>query len=93
MVPGTAATERQLARWWTPEGDAQTLADEALKKRITPDEFVQMVLFLAAADGGGCTAQTFLVDGGISCSIWWRVVRPQGGAREGRKGGALAPRR
>lgn len=64
VMPGWVPTERQLAKWWTPEGEAQTLADQALKKRITPDEFVQMVLFLAADDGGGCTAQTFLVDGG-----------------------------
>ena len=46
VMPGWVPTERQLAKWWTPEGEAQTLADQALKKRITPDEFVQMVLFL-----------------------------------------------
>jgi hypothetical protein len=39
------------------------MADQALKKRIYPDEFAQMVLFLAADDGGACTAQSFLVDG------------------------------
>ncbi len=38
--------------------------DQALKKRIGPDEFVQMILFLAADDSGGCTAQQFMVDGG-----------------------------
>jgi D-xylose 1-dehydrogenase len=64
VMPGWVPTERQLTKWWTAEGEAQTLADQALKKRITPDEFVQMVLFLAADDGGGCTAQNFLVDGG-----------------------------
>jgi NAD(P)-dependent dehydrogenase (short-subunit alcohol dehydrogenase family) len=64
VMPGWVPTERQLTNWWTPEGEAQTLADQALKRRITPDEFVQMVLFLAADDGGGCTAQSFLVDGG-----------------------------
>jgi acetyl esterase/lipase len=63
-MPGWVPTERQLAKWWSPEGEAQTLSDQALKKRITPDEFVQMVLFLAADDGGGCTAQSFMVDGG-----------------------------
>ena len=64
VLPGWVATERQLQKWWTPEGEAGTMRDQALKKRITPDEFVQMVLFLAADDGGGCTAQHFLVDGG-----------------------------
>ena len=64
VLPGWVVTERQLARWWTPEGEAQTLDDQALKHRIYPDEFAQMVLFLAADDGAACTAQQFLVDGG-----------------------------
>jgi D-xylose 1-dehydrogenase len=64
VMPGWVATERQLAKWWTPEGEAGTLRDQALKRRITPVEFAQMVLFLAADDGAACTAQQFLVDGG-----------------------------
>jgi D-xylose 1-dehydrogenase len=64
VLPGWCATERQLDKWWTPEGEAGTMNDQALKKRIYPDEFAQMVLFLAADDGGACTAQSFLVDGG-----------------------------
>ncbi len=64
VLPGWVATERQIDKWWSPEGEEGTMRDQALKKRITPDEFVQMVLFLAADDGGGCTAQQFMVDGG-----------------------------
>ena len=64
VLPGWVATERQLTKWWSPEGEAGTLRDQALKRRITPIEFAQMVLFLAADDGGACTAQQFLVDGG-----------------------------
>jgi len=64
VLPGWVATERQLTRWWTPEGEKGTLNDQALKRRIYPDEFAQMVLFLAADDGAACTAQQFLVDGG-----------------------------
>jgi D-xylose 1-dehydrogenase len=64
VLPGWVATERQLTRWWTPEGEAQTLADQAIKRRIMPEEFAQLVLFLAADDGAACTAQSFLVDGG-----------------------------
>jgi NAD(P)-dependent dehydrogenase (short-subunit alcohol dehydrogenase family) len=64
VLPGWVVTERQLAKWWTPEGEAQSMRDQALKHRIYPDEFAQMVLFLAADDGGACTAQSFLVDGG-----------------------------
>ncbi|MEM9042880.1 MAG: SDR family oxidoreductase [Actinomycetota bacterium] len=64
VLPGWVATEKQLTRWWTPEGEAGTLRDQAIKRRIYPAEFAQMVLFLAADDGGACTAQEFLVDGG-----------------------------
>ena len=64
VLPGWVATERQLTKWWSEEGEAGTLRDQALKRRIVPDEFAQMVLFLAADDGAACTAQAFLVDGG-----------------------------
>jgi NAD(P)-dependent dehydrogenase (short-subunit alcohol dehydrogenase family) len=64
VLPGWVATERQLTKWWTPEGEEGTLHDQALKRRISPGEFAQMVLFLAADDGAACTAQHFLVDGG-----------------------------
>jgi len=64
VLPGWVATERQLEKWWTPEGEEGTLHDQALKRRIYPTEFAQMVLFLAADDGAACTAQSFLVDAG-----------------------------
>ena len=64
VLPGWVATDRQLTKWWSPEGEAGTLEDQALKRRIYPTEFAQMVLFLAADDGAACTAQEFLVDGG-----------------------------
>ena len=64
VLPGWVATERQLEKWWSPEGEAGTLRDQAIKRRIYPREFAQMVLFLAADDGAACTAQQFLVDGG-----------------------------
>ena len=64
VMPGWVPTERQLAKWWSPEGEQATMNDQAIKRRITPDEFAQMVLFLAADDGAACTAQHFIVDGG-----------------------------
>ena len=64
VLPGWVATERQLTKWWTAEGEEGTLRDQAIKRRIYPAEFAQMVLFLAADDGAACTAQEFLVDGG-----------------------------
>ena len=64
VLPGWVATERQLTKWWSPEGEEGTIRDQAIKRRIYPNEFAQMVLFLAADDGAACTAQQFLVDGG-----------------------------
>jgi D-xylose 1-dehydrogenase len=64
VLPGWVPTERQLTKWWTPEGESETMEAQELKRRITPEEFAQMVLFLAADDGAACTAQHFLVDGG-----------------------------
>jgi len=64
VLPGWVATERQLTKWWSPEGEEGTLRDQATKRRIYAKEFAQMVLFLAADDGAACTAQQFLVDGG-----------------------------
>ncbi|MFV2039914.1 MAG: SDR family NAD(P)-dependent oxidoreductase [Acidimicrobiales bacterium] len=64
VLPGWVATERQLTKWWSPEGEEGTLRDQAIKRRIYAGEFAQMVLFLAADDGAACTAQQFLVDGG-----------------------------
>jgi NAD(P)-dependent dehydrogenase (short-subunit alcohol dehydrogenase family) len=64
VLPGWVATEKQLTKWWSPEGEAGTMQDQAIKRRIYPREFAQMVLFLAADDGAACTAQEFVVDGG-----------------------------
>jgi NAD(P)-dependent dehydrogenase (short-subunit alcohol dehydrogenase family) len=64
VLPGWVPTERQLTKWWSEEGEAATMRDQAIKRRIYPDEFAQIVLFLAADDGAACTAQAFLVDGG-----------------------------
>ena len=64
MLPGWVVTDRQIDKWWSEEGEAETMDMQCLNKRIYPEEFNQMVLFLAADDGAACTAQSFLVDGG-----------------------------
>ncbi|MFQ5973060.1 MAG: SDR family NAD(P)-dependent oxidoreductase, partial [Alphaproteobacteria bacterium] len=64
VVPGWVVTERQLEKWWSQEGEDETMKLQCLKKRIYPEEFNQMVLFLAADDGGACTAQSYIVDAG-----------------------------
>jgi NAD(P)-dependent dehydrogenase (short-subunit alcohol dehydrogenase family) len=64
VLPGWVFTERQLSKWWTPEGEAANMANQALKIRILPEQFAQMVLFLASDDSAACTAQSFMVDAG-----------------------------
>ena len=64
VLPGWVVTDRQLEKWWSEEGELRTLGSQCLKKRIYPEEFNQMVLFLAADDGWACTSQSYIVDGG-----------------------------
>ena len=64
VLPGMGRDRTATDEVVVPEGEEGTLRDQAIKRRIYPDEFAQMVLFLAADDGGACTAQQFLVDGG-----------------------------
>lgn len=64
VVPGWVVTDRQLDKWWSEEGEQGTMDMQCLKKRVYPEEFNQMVLFLAADDGGACTSQSYLVDAG-----------------------------
>ena len=42
VLPGWVPTERQLTKWWSPEGEAGTMRDQALKRRIMPDELASL---------------------------------------------------
>jgi len=64
VLPGWCVTPRQLDKWWSEEGERQTLEMQCLKQRIYPREFNRMVLFLAADDSSAITSQSYLVDGG-----------------------------
>lgn len=64
VLPGWVVTERQLDKWWSEEGEQGCMDLQCLKKRVYPEEFNQMILFLAADDGGACTAQSYIVDAG-----------------------------
>lgn len=63
VVPGNIETPRQK-RWYTPEGEAEILASQAIKTRLQPHHVARMVLFLAADDGAGCTGHNYWVDAG-----------------------------
>lgn len=64
VLPGWIMTERQKAKWLTPEGEAELMHHQCLKRKLVPDEIARVVLFFAADDSAACTNQNYIVDGG-----------------------------
>jgi NAD(P)-dependent dehydrogenase (short-subunit alcohol dehydrogenase family) len=64
IMPGAILTERQRQLWFTPDYEAEVLANQALKRMILPHEVASLVLFLAADDSAAITSQSYIVDGG-----------------------------
>jgi NAD(P)-dependent dehydrogenase (short-subunit alcohol dehydrogenase family) len=64
VVPGWIMTERQVRLWLTPESEAELLRRQCLKRKLVPEDIARVVLFFAADDSAGCTAQSYVVDGG-----------------------------
>jgi len=63
VVPGNVRTPRQL-KWYTPEGEAEIVAQQCLKGRLLPDDIAAMVLFLASDDARLVTGHEYWVDAG-----------------------------
>ncbi|MDB6089524.1 MAG: 3-oxoacyl-ACP reductase [Gammaproteobacteria bacterium] len=66
IVPGAIVTERQRTLWLTPQLDAELIALQALKFRLTAEHVARMALFLGSDESGGCTGANFLVDAGLT---------------------------
>ena len=65
VSPGWIMTERQRALW-VQEGDMEeTIARQCLKRELVPADVARLVLFLLSDASAGCTAQEFIVDGGM----------------------------
>jgi NAD(P)-dependent dehydrogenase (short-subunit alcohol dehydrogenase family) len=64
VIPGWVMTDRQIALWLTPAGEADMLKGQCLKRKLYPPDLARMVLWLAADDSRMCTAQSWVVDGG-----------------------------
>jgi NAD(P)-dependent dehydrogenase (short-subunit alcohol dehydrogenase family) len=64
VLPGWIMTERQIAKWLTPEGEAKLLENQCLKRKLYPEDVARAVLFFAADDSAACTNQNYIVDGG-----------------------------
>ena len=65
IAPGWIMTERQREKWVTPEALADTLERQCLKRELEPADVARTVLFLTSGASAGCTAQDFIVDGGM----------------------------
>ena len=63
VVPGNVKTPRQ-EKWYTPEAEAEIVAAQCLKARITPQDVAALVLFLASDDARMCTGQSYWIDAG-----------------------------
>lgn len=63
IVPGNVKTVRQM-KWYTPEGEAEIVAAQALKGRILPEDIAAMALFLASDDARFVTGHEYFVDAG-----------------------------
>jgi D-xylose 1-dehydrogenase len=64
VLPGWIMTERQLTQWVTPEAQESIARNQCLPQRLYPADVARLVLWLAAEDSRGCTAQRWIVDGG-----------------------------
>jgi NAD(P)-dependent dehydrogenase (short-subunit alcohol dehydrogenase family) len=64
IAPGWIMTERQISKWLTPEGEAELMARQCLKRKLVPDDIARVCLFFAADDSGAMTNQTYVADGG-----------------------------
>jgi len=63
IAPGNVRTPRQL-KWYTPEGEADIVAQQCLKGRIEPSDVAALVLFLASDDARFCTGHEYWIDAG-----------------------------
>jgi D-xylose 1-dehydrogenase len=64
IAPGWIMTARQLTKWLPPEGEAELMHRQCLKRKLMPDEIAKFTLFLASDAASACTAQHYIVDGG-----------------------------
>jgi NAD(P)-dependent dehydrogenase (short-subunit alcohol dehydrogenase family) len=64
IAPGWIMTQRQIDKWLTPEGEAELMNRQCLKRKLYPIDIAKFTVFLASDEGSGCTNQQYVVDGG-----------------------------
>ena len=66
IAPGWVLTEKQLAKWATPEALSAFLDKQCLKRHMQPQDVVGTALFLASDASAMMTSQTLVLDAGVS---------------------------
>lgn len=64
VIPGSIKTPKQMAMWYTPEGEAEILASQLLHERIEPHDVAALTLFLSSNQASRCTGRDYFVDAG-----------------------------
>jgi D-xylose 1-dehydrogenase len=64
ITPGWVMTQRQLDKWYTPEGELEIKRNQVLPDKVQPEDIAPMALFLASDDSRACSAQEYIVDAG-----------------------------
>jgi len=65
VVPGWIITERQKKLWLTDKIKKEQLERQCIKRMLKPNDIGKTVLFFSSDQSSGCTAQNYVVDGGI----------------------------
>jgi len=65
VVPGWIITERQKKLWLTLEAEKEQLERQCIKRMLYPEDIAKVVLFFASDQSSGCTAQNYVIDGGV----------------------------
>lgn len=66
IVPGAILTEKQRQLWYTDQTAIDGMvAQQCLRRELSGSDVAEMALFLASDVSAACTAQDFIVDGGI----------------------------
>lgn len=64
VLPGWIMTRRQVEKWLTPEGEADLMQRQCLKRKLVPADVARVVVFFASDEAAACTNQNYVVDGG-----------------------------
>ena len=66
IIPGAILTQKQRTMWYRDQDAIDAIvAQQCIKRELSGRDVAQMALFLASDVSAACTAQEFIVDGGI----------------------------